>query len=75
MSSNSLDATTSEPLLSSQQYEDEEFEPLDDDALSKSRETNNVSRLLRSKYVVACALFSSIGGLIFGYGILSGDEE
>jgi hypothetical protein len=71
MSSNSLDPATSEPLLSSQQYEDEEFDPLNDNVPSKSREMNNVSRLLRSKYVVACALFSSIGGLIFGYGILS----
>jgi hypothetical protein len=70
MSSNSLDATTSEPLLSSHQDEDEDFDPLDDDELSKSREAGGISRLLRSKYVVGCALFSSIGGLIFGYGIL-----
>ena len=70
MSSNWLDATTSEPLLSSQQDENEDFDPLDDVELSKSRETGGISHLLRSKYVVGCALFSSIGGLIFGYGIL-----
>ena len=69
MTSDSGDGAPSEPLLSSHRHEeDEEFGPLDSPVTSKSRETSGLSGLLRSKYVVTCALFSSIGGLIFGYG-------
>jgi hypothetical protein len=72
MSFDPVDAAPSEPLLSSHQtQEDEDFDPLDNALSSKSRESNGIGRLFRSKYVVRCALFSSIGGLIFGYGTIS----
>jgi hypothetical protein len=72
MSSDSADAAPSEPLLSSHHDDqDEDFDPLDNVSRSKSREGSSFNRLLRSKYVVGCALFSSIGGLIFGYGTVS----
>lgn len=69
MTSDANDATTSEPLLSSQRIdEDEEVDAFDNTSLSKSRGTS----LFHSKYVLGCALFSSIGGLIFGYGTCIG---
>jgi hypothetical protein len=67
-----MDITTSEPLLSSQHPEDDPFDPLSPVSSTKPPETTiPCTALFRSKYVIACALFASIGGLIFGYGIPS----
>ena len=64
-----VDSAGSEPLLSSQNNDvDDDFDHTSGTAL-KSRKNEVLIDLLRSKYVVGCALFSSIGGLIFGYGI------
>jgi MFS family permease len=74
MNTDTSDATTSEPLLSSHHTQQDDIEdPLNDSQFSKSRKSSGFAGLLQSKYVVACALFSSIGGLIFGYdqGIVS----
>lgn len=68
MASDPIDAT-SEPLLSSHHYgEEHTSEAFNDSDRPKPRNSGTVGDLLRSKYVVGCALFSSIGGLIFGYG-------
>src|ERR1700737_1014432 len=68
MASTALESAHSEPLLSE---EDEDFDTLQDDSRSKADGASGFRGLLASKYVVGCALFSSIGGLIFGYGITS----
>ena len=68
MNSRAIDGTTSEPLLSSEQFEDDILNPVNDNYISKDRENDTLTTLFHSKYVVACALFASIGGLIFGYG-------
>jgi hypothetical protein len=60
--------SSAEPLLAD---DDDEHGLLDDAehiaTFSGTRHSTRPS-LVHSKYVVACALFSSIGGLIFGYG-------
>ena len=64
----------SAPLLSSHHTQQDDIEdPLNDADASKSPKSSGFAGLMQSKYVVACALFSSIGGLIFGYdqGIVS----
>jgi hypothetical protein len=63
--SSELQDSASEPLLD----EAEPFDPLDNDIPVKPAEPGALKTLLRSKYVIVCALFSSLGGLIFGYGI------
>jgi MFS family permease len=64
MNSESSDAIAHEPLLNG----DEIFDSSDDPPSSR-KDRNNFKSLSRQKYVIACALFSSIGGLIFGYGL------
>jgi hypothetical protein len=68
MASTSLDASPSEPLLSA---DEEDFDALRDQYVGKNDGKSGFRGLLASKYVVGCALFSSIGGLIFGYGMPS----
>jgi hypothetical protein len=68
MTSTALESAHSEPLLSE---EEEDFDALQDDSRFKADGSSEFRGLLASKYVVGCALFSSIGGLIFGYGIPS----
>jgi MFS family permease len=58
MSSANDDAPSSEPLLAGH---------AEDDDVDLSPRTKRPS-LLQSRYVVACALYASLGGLIFGYG-------
>jgi MFS family permease len=68
MAAASVDTHSSEPLLADN-IEDNADESIDPSISSKPPRQSNFTQLLSSKYVVACALFSSIGGLIFGYGI------
>ena len=72
MTVESIDAAVSDPLLSSHSNEEgEENRPREDIETSEHRKTGGFIHLLRSKYVISCALFSSVGGLVFGYGIRS----
>jgi len=73
-------ASSSEPFSAEEQRglsgdEEEEGEGdslLDASSLPSQAKRQRPSLLLQSnRYVVACALFSSIGGLIFGYGTIS----
>lgn len=66
MTSEAIEAASSDPLLSSPSNDEEDHcDYVDEGGSSKQ---SGFAQLLRSKYVVGCALFSSIGGLIFGYG-------
>ena len=67
MAAASVDTHSSEPLLADD-IEGNVDESIDPSISSKPPRQSNFTQLLSSKYVVACALFSSIGGLIFGYG-------
>lgn len=63
MSLESHDEIDAQPLL----HEEESLDTLD--RYSSARKGPfDLKTFLNQKYVVACALFSSIGGLIFGYG-------
>ena len=61
------DAAPARPLLSAA-HDDDEDEDFAAVADGHSYRKPGLGGLVRSKYVVGCALFSAIGGLIFGYG-------
>jgi hypothetical protein len=63
------DVPSSEPLLA-----DDDLHASGDDDIDLSPPIKRPS-LLQSRYVVACALYASIGGLIFGYGATSLQTE
>jgi len=63
MAEDSRDNIVREPLLD---YGDDAFETID---RRTYKDGPGLKFILGQKYVIACALFSSIGGLIFGYGL------
>ena len=62
MAVDSRDNIVRQPLLD---HGDDTFETID---RRTYKDGTGLKFLVGQKYVIACALFSSIGGLIFGYG-------